>query len=462
MGVVMALARRLREQGDEVYLPGEPGYQERRLPLNLAIDPRPEVVVTPRRADRVPAIVSAAVEAELPVAVQATGHGPVTACRGGLLLDVSRLASVTVDPSRRTATVAGGTFWQPVLTAAAAYGLAPLSGTDPTVGVAGYTLGGGGGLLASRYGLAADVLRRVELVTADGQARTVTADGQPELFWALRGGGGGFGVVTELEFDLMPVSRVYGGLTFYDGQRAAAVLAAFRELAARNLDDLTVTVRLVRTPPLPVLPEPIRDRAVVGVWVCGLAEQSRVQAELAPLLEAAGQPLLGGFTDTDFTAIAAVLAEAGPPSRVPIAQQFVNLRRLSADTVDALAGAIHSDDPHPVILMELRHWGGVLSRPPQPGSGPAGHGLAAFSLMVQVPILDPAVEWETQQRLARLVARLTPDQGGYTLLNFQPDPAAAEYVFPPAVRKRLAEVKHRYDPQNLFRFTHRYRDLARQ
>ncbi len=456
VSVVTTLVQRLQEQQDsEVHLPGEPGYENRRRSLNLAVDPRPEVVVTPRRADQVPAIVRTAAEAGAPVAVQATGHGLATAYRDGVLLDVSKLSSVTVDPVRRTATVAGGTFWQPVVTAAAAHGLAPLSGTDPTVGVAGYTLGGGGGLLAGRYGLAADMIRRVELVTADGQARTVTAEREPDLFWALRGGGGGFGVVTELEFDLVPVTRVYGGVSFFDGQRAAAILTAYQDLATRNLDDLTVTVRLVRTPPLPVLPDPIRGRPVVGMWVCGLGDPARIQAELAPLLAAAGPPLLGGFTETDFTAVAAMLAEAGPPSRVPMMQQFLNLRRLSPATVDTLVGAIHAEDTNPV-LMELRHWGGVLAQPSDLSTGPARHGLAPFALMTLIPMLDPATVLEDQQRLATLATRLAPDQGGYNLLNFRPDPADADQVFLPEVRRRLAEIKHRYDPQNLFRFTHRY------
>ena len=261
--------------------------------------------------------------------------------------------------------------------------------------------------------------------------------------------------MTELEFDLVPVTRVYGGVSFFDGQRAAAILTAYQDLATRNLDDLTVTVRLVRTPPLPVLPDPIRGRPVVGMWVCGLGDPARIQAELAPLLAAAGPPLLGGFTETDFTAVAAMLAEAGPPSRVPMMQQFLNLRRLSPATVDTLVGAIHAEDTNPV-LMELRHWGGVLAQPSDLSTGPAGHGLAPFALMTLIPMLDPATVLEDQQRLATLATRLAPDQGGYNLLNFRPDPADADQVFLPEVRRRLAEIKHRYDPQNLFRFTHRY------
>jgi hypothetical protein len=205
-----------------------------------------------------------------------------------------------------------------------------------------------------------------------------------------------------------------------------------------------------------VLPEPIRGRPVVAVWVCGLGDPSRNQAELAPLLAAAGPPLLGGFADTDFTAIVAVLAEAGPPSRVPMVQQDLNLRQLSEATVDVLADAIHTEDPDQIILMELRHWGGVLSRPPGPGAGPAGHGLAPFSLMTLIPMLDPGSEPQARQRLAQVSTQLAPDQGGYSLLNFHPGPDDTDQVFPLGVRQRLAAVKHRYDPADLFRFTHRY------
>jgi FAD/FMN-containing dehydrogenase len=182
-----------------VHEPGDAGYDAHRKPLLPTLDPRPAVVVEARSTADVQAAVRTAREHHLPFSVQSTGHGTFVPNDGGLLLKTTAMSSVFVDPRRRVVRVRPGTVWGEVLEATRPYGLAPLSGSSPTVGVTGYTLGGGMGWLARKHGFAADSVVSADIVTADGTLRTVTAERHPELFWAIRGGGGGFGVVTSLE-----------------------------------------------------------------------------------------------------------------------------------------------------------------------------------------------------------------------------------------------------------------------
>src|SRR4051794_27618186 len=227
-----------------LHRPGDAAYDALRRSLQPALDPHPALVVEAYGATDVRAAVVAAREYGLPFAVQGTGHGTHVACDGGVLVRTGAMATVLVDPDRRVAHVGAGARWADVLAAAAPFGLAPLSGSDPSVGVAGYTLGGGLGWLARRHGLAADSLRRAEVVTADGGVVTASAAEHPDLFWALRGGGGGFGVVTALEISLHPVRRVYAGTAWFGIERAGETLARYRDWIASAPDALSTAVLL--------------------------------------------------------------------------------------------------------------------------------------------------------------------------------------------------------------------------
>src|SRR6185437_629725 len=243
--------------------------------LNPALDPRPAVVVQAAGAGDVRAAVLAARRHALPFAVQATGHGTHVAHDDGLLLRTGTMASVVIDPDRRVARVGPGARWGDVLRAAAPFGLAPLSGSSPDVGVTGYTLGGGLGWLARRYGLAADSVLRALVVTADGELEVATPDRNAELFWALCGGGGSFAVVTGLEFRLYPVAQVYAGAVTFGRERAAETLTCYRDWIERVPDALSTAVLLNRDGTL-----------VVKALYDGPADQGRRLLE--PLLRAAG------------------------------------------------------------------------------------------------------------------------------------------------------------------------------
>ncbi|NJC73927.1 FAD-binding oxidoreductase [Planosporangium thailandense] len=269
-----------------VYVPGDDGFDAEIAAWNLATAHRPLVAVGAADAADVAAAVGWAAERGLPVAVQATGHGAVAAAIGGVLVNTSRLDEVTVDPATRTARVGAGVKWARVIEAAAPYGLAPLSGSSSDVGAVGYTVGGGLGLLARRYGYAADHVRGLRIVTADGQLRDVDADEHPDLFWAVRGGKGNFGIVTSIEIDLVPVATLYAGGIFYPGAVAADVLHAYRAWTSSLPDETTTSVAILRLPPLPELPEPLRGQTVVHLRFIHAGDADVTRADVLSRLPA--------------------------------------------------------------------------------------------------------------------------------------------------------------------------------
>src|SRR6516225_7031697 len=250
----------------QVFVPGEAGYDRARQAWNLAVDQRPAVVVEAGSAADVARAVRFARAHGMRIAPQGTGHGagPLEPLVGAMLLRTTRMRTVRIDPAARTARAEAGAVWQDVIVPAAEHGLAGLAGNSPNVGVAGYTLGGGLGWLARRYGLAANSVTAAELVTPDGNLVRADADHEPDLFWAVRGGGG-IGVVTALEMQLYPVRELYAGDLFLPIERTAEVLHAWREWTASAPDEVSSQGRLVRLPSAPQLPEPLRGRAFVKV-----------------------------------------------------------------------------------------------------------------------------------------------------------------------------------------------------
>jgi FAD/FMN-containing dehydrogenase len=415
----LVAARRLRRGAfaGAVHLPGEGAYDAQRQPLHATIDPWPAMVVQAGGAADVRAAVLAAREHDLPLAVQATGHGTHVASDGAILLRTSDMATVLVDPDRRVARVGPGAVWGDVVAAAAPFALAPLSGSSRDVGVTGYTLGGGVGWLARKHGFAADSLLRAEVVTADGSIVTASADEHADLFWALRGGGGNFGVVTALEFRLHPVARVYAGTSYFAIDRAAETLACYREWIAGAPDELSTAVLLTR------LPDGERALAIRAMHV-GEADEAR--RLLAPLFAAAGAPLVDGMRPMRF-------ADAEMGGTAPRHVELLN--ELPDAVIDALLGA-----DSPVSTVEVRHWGGAMARPGA-DAGPVGHRNVPLSV-----ILDAHVP--------EMAAALAPHATGGAFLNFLADPARTAAAYTAQDYRGLREVKAAYDPDNLLRIGH--------
>src|SRR3954468_14559671 len=241
---------------DALVLPHEPGWNEARLAWNLAVDQQPAAVARPESAEDVAAVVRWARSQGLRVAPQGTGHN--AAAMGSLahtvLVKTERMRGVTIDPVARSARVEAGVLWAEVTEAAAGHGLAALAGSSPDVGVVGYSLGGGISWLARRHGLAANNITAVELVKADGELVRADADHNADLFWALRGGGGSFGVVTALEFKLFPLPEVYAGVLFFPLARGAEVLHAWRRWVDDVPEEITSVGRFLQFPPIPDIP----------------------------------------------------------------------------------------------------------------------------------------------------------------------------------------------------------------
>ncbi|MFU8872849.1 FAD-binding oxidoreductase [Micromonospora sp. SL4-19] len=443
----VALAGRVR---GPVLRTGDDGFTAEIAGFDLAIVHRPDVVVGATNAGDVAAAVSWAVEQGLAVAVQSTGHGQLTAIDGGMLITTRRLDEVRIDPVARRARVGAGVRWQRVIDAAAEHGLAPLNGSSSGVGVVGYTLGGGVPVLARGYGFAADHVRSIELVTADGVVRTADADNEPDLFWALRGAGRiGFGVVTAIEFDLVPVRSLYGGGIFYPASATADVLHAFRTWAPALSEQTTTSIALLRLPDLPQLPAPLRGRFVVHLRIAHLGSVEEGERMLAPM-RAAAPALIDAVAEMPYTAVDAIHSD--PTDPMPMHPAGIVLRHLPAEAVDALIAVAGPHVEVPLAMVELRLLGGALARPAAVPNAVSGRG-GAFSLLGIGPLL-PGLEQVVPAVVRSVLDALEPFAApDVALANFQGslEATAGPYgLWSGADAERLSEIKERYDPAGMF------------
>ncbi len=440
-----------------VLVAGDEAMPEEVTGFNLAIVHTPAVVVGATCADDVIAAVRFATEHQMPVAVQATGHAPVRPAVGAVLVTTKRMQSIEVDPVRRSARVEAGVRWADVLAVASEHGLAGLCGSSPTVGVVGYTLGGGMGMLGRSYGFAADHVTAVELVTADGGLRRVTADDASdddrELFWGVRGGKGNFGIVTALEFDLFEVPIMYGGGIFYSADSAAAVLHAWSAWAPTLPPEASTSVALLRVPPMEELPEPIRGKFVVHLRFAHPGPPELAAPLLAPM-QAVGDIVMANIDTMPFP-VAAVMVHMDPQDPIPAWERGGLLSEFSGETVDALLAAVGPETDLPLIMAEVRILGGALAREPEVANAVAGRG-APYSLLLvgmMVPELAqvlPAVGDSVYEALA-------PWKAPGSLLNFLGDqhtPEAVGNAWAPQVHERLLALKRQVDPDDVFCFGH--------
>jgi FAD/FMN-containing dehydrogenase len=431
----------------ELVLPGEDGWDAARQAWNLAVDQRPAAVVLAETAEDVVATVDFAREHGLRVAPQGTGHnaGPLE-LENTVLLKTERMRRVRIDPDGRRARVEAGTLWAELTEVASRHGLVGLAGSSPDVGVVGYALGGGVSWLARKHGLAANSVLAVELVTADGRLLRVDAEHEPELFWAVRGGGGNFGVVTALELRLFPIAEVYAGWLVFPVERSAEVLHAWREWIRTVPDEVTSVGRILNLPPIPDIPEPLRGRSIAVVEATFLTGEAEASALLAPLRA------LGPELDTFATMPASQLhhLHMDPPEPVPGAGDGTMLAAFPAEAVDAfVAGAAGS----PLLSTEIRHLGGALSvaRPEHGALASLEADFAVFAVgMATTPELGAAVKAAAE----RILAALAPWNAEQTYLNFTERREDARGFFTPFAYRRLREVKARVDPDALIRANH--------
>ncbi|MFI5841584.1 FAD-binding oxidoreductase [Catenuloplanes sp. NPDC051500] len=434
-----------------VLTPGDAGYEEETATWNLAMIGRPVAAVGATSTEDVRAAIRYAAERDLPIAVTATGHGQARPADGALLINLRRLNGISIDAQARTATVGAAVEVQDLVDEAAKHGLAPLAGSSPNVGVVGYTLGGGlSSTLGRTYGWAADHVRAAEIVTADGVLRRIDAETEPDLFWAIRGGKGNFGVVTSLTVGLVPVTRMYAGGIFFDGADARPVFDAFRRLVADAPDALTASVALFRFPPLPFVPEPLRGRLTVHLryTYLGSAEDG---AALVKDARAAGTPIIDAVGEMPYTGFAAIHAD--PVDPIPAYEQGALLHDFPAEAVDALFDAAGPGVDTPVLAFEIRQLGGALSREPEVPNA-VGHRGARFSIFAGTAG-EPGMEELFREPLFGPVRALAPWATGGRQINFlsgyETEAADVATAYEPVTWERLRRIKSVYDPRNLFR-----------
>ncbi len=327
---------------------------------------------------------------------------------------------------------------------AAAAGLAPLSGSSPLVGAVSYLLGGGLPVLGRTFGWAADRVRRLEVVTAGGDLVNVSPDSHADLFWALRGGKGGFGIVTAAEIELVALPRLYGGGLIFAADRAAAVAHAWREWSAGLPDAMNTALAFVRLPDLPVVPEPLRGRLTAHVRIA-FAGSSDEGAALVRPLRALGPLVADTVAPMSPAGIAAVYND--PTEPIGYDERSLMLRSLDAAAVDALVEVAGPAAPGGVIMTDVRRLGGALARLPEHPRA-LDHHDAEFSLATVA--MDPAAA-------AAVLDRLRPWSTGLPFLNFLGGPAVAALAgeaFPPATLARLAAIKRDRDPAGIFPAPH--------
>src|SRR3954447_23372635 len=350
----VALAGRLVLPGDETWDADRQGW-------NLAVDQRPEMVALPESADDVRTLVAFAQRRGLRILMQGTGHGaaPVGPLAGTLLVRTSEMRGLQIDPEHRIARAEAGVLWAEVAEAASELGLASLAGCAPAWGVVGYARGGGMGWLARRYGLASERVLAIEVVTADGRLVRTDRRTEPDLFWALRGGGGSFAAVTAIEFELIPVSRVYAGMLLWPWERAREVLQAWREWTATAPETITTSARLIQVPPVPEIPEAVRGRRIVVIDGAALGDEHSAAAALAPLR--ALEPEIDTFAMVSPAALSHMHMD--PEHPVPAVAGHALLGALPAAGIDRLVEACGPESGSPLTVVELRHVGGALARP---------------------------------------------------------------------------------------------------
>jgi FAD/FMN-containing dehydrogenase len=439
-----------------IVLPGSTDYDEARLVHHAQADRRPALIVRAADAGDVARTVSLARESGLTLSVRGGGHSIVGfgTNDGGIVLDLGAMKGLHIDPDRRLAWAQPGLTAGEYTAAAAAHGLATPFGDTASVGIAGLTLGGGIGWLVRKYGLTIDALQAVEIVTADGRQVTASEDSHPDLFWAVRGGGGNFGVVTRFQFNLFPVGEVLGGALFLPATKEA--LQALAPIAAAAPEELSTISFLMHIPPAPFVPAElvgVPSLVVMFVWA---GDPQEGQSALAPF-RAVAQPLIDMAMPMPYPGIYQFTAAGEQRGFAVHASRFVT--ELDDDAIDAMLAATAAPSS-PMAMIQLRVLGGAMARVATDATAFA-HRSAPIMATVIVPFEDPTTEPAQRAWTDRIFEALAPKDAG-VYANFLEDEGDERIhaAYPAGTYERLADVKHRYDPANVFRMNQNIRPAA--
>ena len=434
-----------------VLLPGDPGYDEARMPWNVAVDQRPAAVACPASADEVSEIVRAAAASGLRVAPQGTGHnaGPLGPLEDAVLLRTSGMTGVQIDPVRRIARVEAGVLWLDVVEAAAVHGLAALHGSSPDVGVVGYSLGGGLGWYARQLGMAANSVVAVDLVLADGTQVRADETQNPDVFWAVRGGGGNFGVVTAMEFRLFDIETAYAGMLLWDQAHAEKVVRAWAAWTVDAPDCVTTSLRMLNLPPMPELPEFLRGRQLVVIDGAVLADDAEAEQVIAALRDL--EPEMDTFARVPAAGL--VRLHMDPEGPTPGISASTMLADLSEAAVETFLRLSDRDSGSTLLAAELRQLGGALARPaPDAGAVPKLDGR--FVLFGVAIAMTPEMGAQGHADATALVDAMASYSTGRDYLNFAERSVDVRKSFQEETWRRLKGVRSAVDPAGLLIANH--------
>jgi FAD/FMN-containing dehydrogenase len=425
-------------------------WDEARQAWNLVAEQRPEAVALVESADDVSKVIRFAGENGLKVTGQGTGHGAMAlgSLDGVILVKTERMRDVAIEGEKARAEA--GALAQDVAEAASGQGMSSMPGTSPNVGVTGYTLGGGLSWFGRKYGWACNRVSAIELVTADGEPRTVDAASDPDLFWALRGGGGGYAIVTGLHLELLPISDSYGGALLLPAELTHDALHVYYEWARRVPEEVSSMIRMMNLPPIPDVPEVIRGKKFLQIAATCIGTKDEGEAAIGPLRKI-GEPLMDTFDQIPATGLTRIAMDPEPP--VPGVGHHSVVSELTEEAIDAFYEAAGPESDSPLLLAELRHLGGALARPAENG-GALDQLDGGFVMLGIGMMMDPAMKDPIEGQLDKLADAIKPwtAQGGY--FNYAERPCDVEAILPPETCQRLAQVKRSWDPEGLIRANH--------
>jgi FAD/FMN-containing dehydrogenase len=440
-----------RSLDGDVVTRADADWDSARLAWNLFVDQRPAAVALPESAADVAAVVRFARDAGYGVAAQSTGHGASAhrSLDGTVLLNMARMTDVEIDPVARRARVGAGALWESVVEPASPIGLAALHGSSPDVGVVGYSLGGGIGWLPRKHGLAANSITAVELVTADGELVRADRDHEPDLFWALRGGGGNFGAVTALEFALYPLESAYAGWLIFPWEESERVLKRWSEWTATVPDEMTSIGRILQLPAIPAVPKPLRGRQIVVVEAAYAGDAETGAHLMRPLRE------LGPEIDTFATVppFGLVRLHADPEGPTPGVGDGGMLDVFPGEAVEALVASAGPGSGSALLSVEVRHLGGALARP-STDAGALSHLDGQFLLFSVGLPMEPEQGAVIEAQVDVVSGALEPFGRGRKYLNLAERPTDTRSAHSELAYRRLQRVRDAVDPNGLFRANH--------
>lgn len=434
-----------------VLTPDAPEFAGEVAAFNTVVIQRPDVVVGVTSADDVREAVRFAADQRMPVRIQSTGHGAHHPIGAGMLISTRRMTSVTVDAQSRVASIGAGSQWRAVQAVATPLGLSAIPGSSMSVGAIGYTLGGGLGPLARSHGFTSDYVRGFEVVTAAGELINANSTEHPELFWALRGGKGGLGVVTSMQLELVELATIYAGSLFFAEEHIETALRGWIAWTDSAPDDVTTSAAIMNLPDFEAVPPPLRGRRVLSLRFAHPGDPAE-GARLAEPLRALAPSMIDAIGPLPMADLGQIHND--PPEPGPSWYRGMLLNTLDGDFVTELLTRVGAGTSAPLIATELRHLGGATRTDVAGGSAVGGRASEFTLSFIGVP--DPALFEQVLPAFTdELTAALAPWVSAETTVNFAADPATMADLaraWPPQVHERLQAARALYDPHSLFTY----------